>query len=135
MLLHAGEGELGQGTDGRPGGAARQAAAARGLARGGQQARLAKRHSSCGCSPGPTGRTKGHGWGCGVHGPRGRGAGVWPKAGEDDEHDVHGGARRKFTGNLVFPNFGDRGSELRVASRETGRTSGKLASRGTPAYI
>ena len=31
----------------------------------------------------------------GMHGPRGRGAGVWPKAGEDDEHDVHGGARRE----------------------------------------
>ena len=95
VLLHAGEGEPGQGTDGRPGGAARQAAAARGLARGGQQAGLAKRHSSRGCSPGPAGRTKGRGWGCRVHGLRGRGAGVWPKAGEDDEHDVHGGARRK----------------------------------------
>ena len=34
----AGEEEPGQGMDGRPGGAARQAAAARGLAQGGQQA-------------------------------------------------------------------------------------------------
>ena len=87
----AGEEEPGQGMDGRPGGAARQAAAARGLARGGQQAGQTAQQpwllaGACGAHGGAR---------LGMHGPRGRGAGVWPKAGEDDEHDVHEGARRK----------------------------------------
>ena len=41
----------------------------------------------------------------------------------------------EFAGNLAVENFGVRSAGLRVAARKTGCTSGKLAPRGTPAYI
>jgi len=61
--------------------------------------------------------------------PRGGGGGrrnatVWPKK-----------LAEEFTGNLAFSNFGVRSAVIGVADRETGCTSGILASRATPAYI
>ena len=41
----------------------------------------------------------------------------------------------ELAGNLAFPNFGVRSAVIGVADRETGCTSGILASRATPAYI
>ena len=61
--------------------------------------------------------------------PRGGGGGrrnatVWPEK-----------LAEEFAGNLVVPNFGVRSTAIGVAARETGCTSGFLASRVTPAYI
>ena len=41
----------------------------------------------------------------------------------------------EFAGNLAVPNFDVRSAAIGVAARETGCTSGFLASRVTPAYI
>ena len=60
---------------------------------------------------------------CGGGGRR-RNATVWPEK-----------LTEEFAGNLAVPNFGVRSAVIGVADRETGCTSGILASRATPVYI
>ena len=59
--------------------AARRARLRRPGASRGVASKLAKRHSSRGCSPGPVGRTEGRGWGCMVRAVEAQGCGRRPE--------------------------------------------------------
>ena len=59
--------------------AARRARLRRPGASRGVASKLAKRHSSRGCSPGPMGRTEGRGWGCMVRAVEAQGCGRRPE--------------------------------------------------------